>query len=119
MISVNTNFLVDPLPDRVPIFAVGHIVRHRRYGYRGVIVSVDGHCKADPAWYFANVTQPARDQPWYHVLVDGTSECTYPAEENLEMDDAGDPLAHPLIATYFDGFEYGRYHRNEEPWPGF
>jgi len=119
LISVNTNFLVDPFPDSVPVFAPGYLVRHVRYGYRGVVVAVDGHCKADPAWYFSNQTQPARDQPWYHVLVDGSTGCTYPAEENLELDPSGDPISHPMLSTYFDEFEYGRYMRNEVPWPGF
>jgi heat shock protein HspQ len=118
MIRINTNFLADPLPDRLPLFAPGHLVKHRRYGYRGVIVAVDGHCKADPSWYFSNKTQPDRKQPWYHVLVDGTAECTYPAEENLEMDPSGLPVTHPLVPVYFSRFEHGRYVRNDAEWPG-
>ncbi|MEM7812780.1 MAG: heat shock protein HspQ [Planctomycetota bacterium] len=118
MISVNKNFDADPVPDRVPKFAVGTVVRHARYGYRGVVVAVDGHCKADPAWYFANNTQPDRDQPWYHVLVHGSDGCTYPAEENLTADDSGRPVTHPLLATFFDGIADGVYVRNGRPWPG-
>ena len=117
MIQVNSSFRRDDLPDSVQKFEPGQLVYHQRYGYRGVIVSVDGHCKADPVWYMANQTQPNREQPWYHVLVDGTDNCTYPAQKNLLEDISGRPVAHPWIARFFSGFENGRYIRNDEPWP--
>ncbi|WP_145264582.1 heat shock protein HspQ [Calycomorphotria hydatis] len=114
---VNTNFLVDPLTDSEPKFAVGQIVQHVHFGYRGVIVAADGHCKADPSWYFSNQSQPKRDQPWYHVLVDQTAECTYPAEENLVADESGLPVEHPLLSVYFFPFKNGHYKRNKVLWP--
>ena len=55
-----------------PVFESGQLVRHRRYGYRGVVVDRDEFCQADDEWYSKNQTQPNRDQPWYHVLVDGS-----------------------------------------------
>ena len=97
-------------------FARGQIVRHRRYGYRGVIVEVDATCKADEAWYRANLTQPDRGQPWYHVLVDGSTATTYAAQTSLIADEGRVEVRHPLIALYFSGFEAGRYTRNETPW---
>ncbi len=92
MIQINPSYTGDDLPDSTPRFEPGQIVRHKRYGYRGVIVAFDPHCKAPPDWYMANNTQPARGQPWYHVLVDGSSSCTYPAEENLAPDDELSPV---------------------------
>ena len=118
MICVNTHFLVDPLTDHLPRFVPGQIVEHLRDGYRGVIVAVDGHCKADPAWYMATPPTADRDQPWYYVLVDGTAECLYPAEEDLRVDATGQPVRHPLLWTYFDRFAGRRYVRNEVDWPG-
>lgn len=118
MIQLNDSFPADQLRDHAPRFEPGDLVRHKRYGYRGVVVAVDGHCKATPQWYLSNKTQPSRDQPWYHVLVDGSSTSTYPAEQNLLPDDSGMPIDHPLIAVYFSAFAGGRYARNDDPWPG-
>jgi len=98
-------------------FEPGQLVRHRRYGYRGVVVERDESCQADEAWYQKNQTQPDRNQPWYHVLVSDSSSCTYAAAENLIADESGLPISHPLLAYFFDAFEDGRYIRNEQPWP--
>ena len=57
-----------------PVFEPGQLIRHRPYGYRGVVVDRDEFCQADDEWYLKNQT---RDQPWYHGLVDGSSTCTY------------------------------------------
>jgi len=100
-----------------PLFAPGELIRHRRYGYRGVIVEADPSCRADDQWYQKNQTQPDRDQPWYHVLVDSSSSCTYAAEENLESDASGLPIAHPLLPHFFTAFQDGHYIRNDIRWP--
>ena len=103
---------------RQPVrFTPGQLVRHRRYGYRGVIVERDECCQADDDWYYKNQTRPDRDQPWYHVLVGGSSTCTYAASENLVEDWTGEPIEHPLLVHFFDGFENGAYIRNDVPWP--
>jgi len=93
-------------------FQPGQIIHHKKYDYRGVIFDVDENCKADDDWYMANKTHPDRNQPWYHVLVDGKLHTTYVAEENLEADRGEGPVDHPLTKKYFDRFESGRYHRN-------
>lgn len=91
-------------------YAIGQIIHHRRYEYRGVIVETDGECRAKDEWYQHNRTQPNRDQPWYHVLVDGGNE-TYVAEENLELDAVGERVEHPLVDKVFPTFYSGRYYR--------
>jgi len=98
-------------------FTPGQIIKHRRYGYRGVIVEVDPQCQATEQWYQKNQTQPSRDQPWYHVFVDGSNGATYPAQENLMPDTTGQPIEHPLLEYFFSRFEDGRYIRNDRPWP--
>ena len=102
-----------------PKFAPGQLVRHRRYGYRGVVAAVDLRCNADHQWYMSNLTQPDQNQPWYHVLVDATATTSYAAEVNLEPDLSGDPVDHPLIHEYFDGLHSGCYQRNNRPWHGW
>lgn len=99
-----------------PVFEIGQLVAHRRYGYRGVVVDFDIRCQATEAWYKSNQTQPARDQPWYHVLVHGSVQVTYAAQENLAADVSGEPIEHPWVERYFSGFRGGRYVRNDEPW---
>ncbi len=92
-------------------FFLGQIVRHRRYGYRGVIVSVDATCEADEQWYQHNRTQPDRDQPWYHVLVDGGDHTTYVAEENLATSDDVSRIRHRLVRRFFTLYANGRYYQ--------
>ena len=101
-----------------PRYRVGQRVRHRRYGYRGVIVELDLSCQADEAWYQNNRTQPDRDQPWYHVLVHGGAHATYAAESSLEPDPGEEVVRHPLLERFFERFENGAYIRNKEPWVG-
>lgn len=112
MVSNNKDYF----PDDLPQFQPGQLVRHRRYDYRGVVVDFDMRCLAEDDWYVANRTQPSRDQPWYHVFVDGSPNITYVAEENLEPDDRNEPVRHPLVVEFFESFADHRYTRNERPW---
>ena len=82
-----------------------------------MIVARDDECRAPDDWYRSNQTQPDRNQPWYHVLVDGTSRVTYAAHTSLESDDSGDEVHHPLVAMFFEGMHNDRYVRNDRPWP--
>lgn len=100
-----------------PAFEPGQLVRHRRYGYRGVIVSRDRSCQAPDEWYFANQTQPDRNQAWYHVLVHDSTSMTYAAESSLEADDSGLPINHLWVDEFFSDFLHGKYVRNDRPFP--
>jgi heat shock protein HspQ len=104
--------------DHPPSFQPGQLVRHRRYGYRGVVVDLDQDCKAAESWYQSNQTQPLRQQPWYHVLVHGTATVTYAAQENLELDTCREAIDHPLLDAFFSDFQNGCYVRNSRPWSG-
>jgi heat shock protein HspQ len=100
---------------RTAEFGVGQVVYHRLFGYRGVVVDVDPCFLGTEEWYRQVArTSPPKDAPWYHVLVDveaGGGNATYVAERNLAADDTGDPVEHPLVETFFDGFAEGVYHR--------
>ena len=98
-------------------FHTGQLVKHKRYGYRGVVVAFDMECEADEKWYQSNQSKPERNQPWYHVLVDGTMQNTYAAETNLSEDTSVEPITHPLVPYFFEDFEDGGYIRNKRPWP--
>ena len=100
--------------DRVsqPKFAVGQIVHHRKYDYRGVIVDVDPVFSGTEEWYDQMaVSLPPKDKPWYHVLVDGGQHSTYVAEQHLEPDPSGHQISHPALGQFFSSFERGRYFR--------
>ena len=97
-------------------FVPGELVRHRHYGYRGVVVDLDPACTAPDSWYRSNKTQPRKDQPWYHVLVDQSPHTTYAAEENLEPDFSSEQITHPLLPAFFSAFKDGSYVRNDRPW---
>ncbi|NRA39340.1 MAG: heat shock protein HspQ [Planctomycetes bacterium] len=99
-------------------FDPGQVIQHKRYGYRGVIVAFDTCCQADEQWYHKNQSQPDRDQPWYHVLVDQATHHTYVAQSNLELEPSGDPVSHPYIEHFFDAYENKCYVRNDRQWPG-
>ncbi|MFT5290218.1 MAG: heat shock protein HspQ [Planctomycetota bacterium] len=105
-----------PKPEPSQRFAVGALVRHRRYDYRGLVVAVDPHCMASEEWYLRNKTQPERDQTWYHVLVHGGGATTYAAEASLTEEWLPAEIHHPLVSVYFHSFETSYYLRNEVPW---
>ena len=91
-------------------FAVGDLIHHRLFDYRGVIADVDPAFQATDEWYEAVArSHPPKDKPWYHVLVHGSLHTTYVAERNLEADVSTDPIVHPMVEHLFTRFENGRY----------
>ena len=89
-------------------FRVGQPIHHKLFDYRGVIVDVDPVFCGTEEWYEAMArSRPPKDQPWYHVLVHDAMHRTYVAERNLEPDLSGQPVRHPELALFFDGFENG------------
>ena len=97
-------------------FAVGQLVCHRLFGYRGVVADADPTFQLSDAWYEEMArSRPPRDRPWYHVLVHGAQHTTYVAERHLEADASGEPIDHPLLEMCFTGFEDGRYVREDVP----
>ena len=119
MISFNRSSREHARRSETASFEPGTLVRHRRFGYRGVVVHADDSCQADDQWYSSNQTQPDRNQPWYHVLVHGTPSCTYAASENLDEDLSGLPIEHPLLSQFFTALKNGVYVRNDRPWPNW
>ena len=97
------------------LFEVGQIVHHLRYGYRGLVIGYDATCKAGERWYEHQTKgkdyKPTKQQPWYHVLVDGATQQTYVAQQNLEPGDGRSPINHPMVRQNFATFLDGRYHR--------
>ncbi len=96
----------------MPKFESGQLIHHKRFGYRGVIVSVDDTFKGEDDWYDRVArSRPPKDRPWYHVLVHDSDAETYVAERHLEIDDSVAPIDHPLLDIFFDELCNGRYIR--------
>ena len=92
------------------VFAIGQLVHHKLFDYRGVIVDVDPVFQGSDEWYeFVAKSRPPKDAPWYHVLVHENEHMTYVAECNLERDASRDRIIHPLVSYYFDSFNNGAY----------
>jgi len=95
-------------------FAVGEIVQHQLFEYRGVVFDVDAEFSGSEAWYQQVArSRPPRDAPWYHVMVSGAEHTTYVAERNLAAAASAEPIQHPLLEQFFGGFRDGRYLRRE------
>ena len=91
-------------------FAVGQLVHHRLFDYRGVIFDVDPVFSGSDEWYEQVArSRPPKDRPWYHVLVHGAGHETYVAERNLEPDSTEEPIEHPELSDYFGDFRNGAY----------
>ncbi len=97
-------------------FAVGQLVQHRLFGYRGVIFDVDATFQLTDEWYEQMArSRPPKDRPWYHVLVHEAGHTTYVAQRNLEADESAEPSEHPLVSQVFSEFGDGRYELARKP----
>ncbi|WP_298090096.1 heat shock protein HspQ [uncultured Sphingomonas sp.] len=115
------------IPDRLEVeapaiaharFAIGEVVRHRLFDFRGVVFDVDPVFANTEEWYEAipESIRPSKDQPFYHLLAENmeSSYVAYVSQQNLVTDDSDEPIDHPAIAGLFTGFEDGRYRLRQE-----
>jgi hemimethylated DNA binding protein len=108
-------------PDSI-IFKVGDIIRHKRYGYRGVIFGHDPICGLGEDWQRqmrVDELPHGANQPFYNVMVDDRdrpNQVTYVAQENIqclsiqmddqeEVDTRGGEIQHDEIGKYFSKFD--------------
>ncbi len=94
-------------------YAIGQIVKHRVYPFRGVIFDVDPTFSNTDEWYnsIPEDVRPAKDQPFYHLFAENseTEYVAYVSEQNLLPDTSGEPVRHPQIDDVFDRDDAGRY----------
>jgi len=98
---------------RIAKYAIGQVVRHRVYSFRGVIFDVDPHFANTEEYYQAipEDLRPTKDQPFYHLLAEteDSAYVAYVSEQNLLPDDSGEPVGHPQTAVIFESFREGHY----------
>ena len=94
-------------------FAIGDVVRHKMFDFRGVIFDVDPTFTNSDEWYesIPEGLRPSKDQPFYHLLAENTdsSYIAYVSQQNLEHDESEEPIDHPAISGLFEPFDHGRY----------
>ena len=94
-------------------FAIGQIVRHRIYPFRGLIFDIDPEFANTEEWWLAipEELRPRKDQPYYHLYAENveTTYLAYVSEQNLLLDDTSAPLRHPDIAERFTSDAGGVY----------
>ena len=94
-------------------FAIGDVVRHRRYDFRGVIFDIDPVFANSEDWYESIPLEqrPGKEQPFYHLLAENedSSYVAYVSQQNLLEDEDGGPVDHPGVSQLFEDFENGKY----------
>jgi heat shock protein HspQ len=99
-------------------FAIGEVVRHRLFDFRGVVFDVDPEFANSEEWYEAipEALRPSKDQPYYHLLAENSESAyiAYVSQQNLAHDDSDEPVDHPAIATMFERLDDGRYQLKAE-----
>jgi len=99
-------------------FAIGDVVRHRIFDFRGVIFDVDPVFANSEEWYEAipESLRPRKDQPFYHLLAENSESAyvAYVSQQNLVRDDSDEPVDHPAIGDMFEGLKEGRYRLRDQ-----
>lgn len=94
-------------------YAIGDIVRHRSYDFRGVVFDIDPVFANSEEWYesIPAEVRPTREQPYYHLLAENgdSSYVAYVSQQNLIEDAEGGPVDHPSVSELFGDYEDGRY----------
>jgi heat shock protein HspQ len=94
-------------------FAIGDIVKHRHYDFRGVVFDIDPVFANSEEWYqsIPAAVRPKREQPFYHLLAENeeSSYVAYVSQQNLIHDAEGGPVDHPSLDEMFEDFTEGRY----------
>lgn len=99
--------------DKTAKFRIGQVVRHRVYPFRGVIFDVDPVFSNTDEWWEAipEHLRPRKDQPFYHLLAENetTAYIAYVSEQNLLVDESGEPVQHPHVGDLFGELHGGQY----------
>ncbi len=101
------------MDDKIAKFQIGQVVRHRVYPFRGVIFDVDPVFNNTEEWWesIPEEARPRKDQPFYHLLAENesTTYIAYVSEQNLLVDESGEPVQHPHVSDLFGELQAGRY----------
>lgn len=98
---------------RIAKYTIGQVVRHRLYPFRGVIFDIDPVFDNTDEWYnsIPEDARPIKDQPFYHLFAENEESeyVAYVSEQNLLVDNSGDPVGHPQVEEIFTRGDDGNY----------
>ena len=96
-------------------FAIGQVVKHRLFPFRGLIFDIDPVFANTDEWWLAipEEIRPKKDQPFYHLYAENaeTEYVAYVSEQNLLPDDTSVPLRHASVIELFSRDAGGAYRR--------
>lgn len=94
-------------------YAVGDVVKHRFFPFRGVVFDIDPVFGNTEEWWLAIPVEmrPRKDQPFYHLFAENaeTTYVAYVSEQNLLPDETGLPVKHPRVPEMFARGKDGSY----------
>lgn len=94
-------------------YSIGTVVRHKKHPFRGVVFDIDPQFSNTDEWWesIPEDMRPSKEQPYYHLLAENDSSyyVAYVSEQNLIVDDSGDPVEHPEVADLFGDMNNGQY----------
>ena len=94
-------------------FAIGDVVRHRIFPFRGVVFDVDPEFANTEEWWNAIPAEirPSKDQPFYHQLAENSDSeyVAYVSEQKLLPDDSGETIRQSQVAEIFVKDKAGGY----------
>ena len=92
-----------------PKLAIGQIVRHKLFPFRCTFFDVEPVFNNTEEWWnsIPAEVRPRKDQPFYHLLAENadTEYVAYVSEQNLLVDETGEPVRHPQVRDYFEAFD--------------
>ena len=98
---------------RTARYAIGEVVRHRIFLFRGIVFDVDPVFANTEEWWLSipEEVRPSKDQPFYHLLAQNAESeyVAYVSEQNLLPDESAEPLRHPLLTDMFERDDSGAY----------
>ncbi len=111
--NISTGTGIDAPPIVHARFNIGDVVKHRLFGFRGVVFDIDPVFANSEDWYEAipQDVRPDKAQPFYHLLAENgeSSYVAYVSQQNLMRDDNEEPVDHPAITGLFGAYADGRY----------
>lgn len=94
-------------------FSIGDVLKHRSFGFRGVVFDIDPVFANSDEWYesIPESNRPDKQQPFYHLLAENgeSSYVAYVSQQNLMEDDSEEPVDHPAITGLFGAYADGKY----------
>ena len=101
--------------EKKALYNIGTPVRHKKFGFRGVIFDIDPVFSNTEEWYqsIPEEMRPRKDQPFYHLFAENQTDhspyLAYVSEQNLVPENSEDEINHPAIDRYFEGRRNGVY----------